>query len=188
MHPSAYENALKFYTKYVECLVKSKQVEVIDFGSYDVNGTLKPIFKNCIYKGLDMSAGPNVDIVSTGDKIPLEDNSIDVATSSSNFEHDDCFWQTFLEMCRVVKSGGYIYINAPSSGPHHGYPGDCWRFYADSWKALEKWAIKNGFAITLIETYIDNTGLWKDSVGIFLKNDSLVKDKLVGVAPINGSN
>jgi hypothetical protein len=168
MHPTAYENCVKFFNKYIAQLV-SNNLSVVDFGSYDVNGCLKPIFKDCKYTGIDMSPGPNVDIVCSGDAIPSENNSVNVVVSSSNFEHDDCFWMTFLEMARIVKPGGYIYINAPSAGFYHGYPGDCWRFYADAGKALTKWANKNGHTVELVETYIDSRGTWKDNVSIYRK-------------------
>ncbi len=167
MHETAYKHCEKFYAKYLS--EHPANTKVVDFGSYDTNGCLKPIFKNMEYTGIDMSAGPNVDIVTNNQSTPFENDSFDVITSSSNFEHDDCFWVTFLEMCRIVKSGGYIYINAPSGGFYHGFPGDCWRFYADSWKALEKWANKNGHAITLIESHVDSGTTWCDSVGIFQK-------------------
>ena len=39
-------------------------VNVLDIGSYDVNGTYRKIFNDPIYQytGMDMSSGPNVDI------------------------------------------------------------------------------------------------------------------------------
>lgn len=165
MHQSAYENCLKFFQKYVSQYL----IKVVEFGSYNVNGTLKPIFKDCNYVGIDMSTGPNVDIVCNGDSTPFETNSVDVVVSSSNFEHDDCFWMTFLEMARITKPGGFIYINAPSSGPYHSYPGDSWRFYADSGKALSKWVNKHGIKVDLIETYIDTKSIWRDNVMIYKK-------------------
>jgi SAM-dependent methyltransferase len=167
MHPTAFDNCVKFYNTYLKN--HPETTKVVDFGSYDVNGTLRPIFEKMNYTGIDMSEGPNVDVVTNNQSTPFENNSFDVVTSSSNFEHDDCFWVTFLEMCRIVKSGGYIYINAPSAGIYHGFPGDCWRFYADSWKALEKWANKNSYDIELVESYVDSGTFWCDSVGIFKK-------------------
>jgi predicted SAM-dependent methyltransferase len=148
----------------------SPNLTVVDFGSLDVNGSLKPIFKNHNYKGIDLSEGPNVDIVCDGKKTPFADNSVDIIVSSSNFEHDICFWMTFLEMCRILKNDGYIYINVPSSGPYHAYPLDCWRFYKDSWKALEIYANANTHNIKLIETYIDSKCFWKNNIGIFKKS------------------
>lgn len=169
MHPSAYLHAQKFYEKY--CTDGIEHKSILDVGSYDVNGTLRPIFAFGKYFGLDMACGPNVDIVAESHNIPLDDNSFDIVVSSSCFEHDDMFWVTFLEMCRVVKSGGYIYIQAPSSGPYHAHPVDNWRFYKDSWAALARWAIKNNYNIQLVESYIDNNASdgWHDSIGIFRK-------------------
>ena len=165
MHETAYTNGMLFFQKY--CSIFLKESIVVDFGSYDVNGTLKPIFNKFKYIGIDMSEGPNVDIVCDSKKTPLNDNYADIIISSSCFEHDNMFWLTFLEMCRILKNGGLIYINAPSEGFYHGFPGDCWRFYKDSWKALADWAKMNNYNIELIENYIDPNGIWKDSVGIF---------------------
>jgi predicted SAM-dependent methyltransferase len=168
MHLTAMQNTEAFYDHY--CSDLSAGAIVVDFGSYSVNGNLRQVFEPHLkYIGIDQAEGPNVDIVCNNRKTPFEDKSIDVAISSSCFEHDTCFWMTFLEMCRVVKPGGFIYINAPSAGPYHGHPGDCWRFYKDSWKALEEWAIENKYPLTLVEHYIDerNINEWHDSVGIF---------------------
>jgi SAM-dependent methyltransferase len=176
MHHSAYVNAEKFYNKYCEDNIENKKI--LDVGSYDVNGTMKPIFQKGQYVGLDMEQGPNVDIVGVSHKIPFEKDEFDIVISSSCFEHDDMFWISFQEMCRVLKPGGYMYIQAPSNGPYHGWPGDNWRFYIDSWKALEKWGKKLGYDIELVEHYIDEITpappsegprFWNDSIGIYRK-------------------
>ena len=177
MHTSAYLNAEKFRNKYFQDISSKK---ILDIGSYNLNGTLKPIFQNADYTGLDMEEGPNVDIVSSSHDIPFEDNTFDIVLSSSCFEHDDMFWLSFTEMCRVVKLGGYLYVQAPQNGPYHGCPGDNWRFYEDSWKALEKWGKREGYGIELLESYVDYESAhinstnghyqWNDSVGIYKKN------------------
>ena len=172
MHKSAYINTEKFYNKYCSDNIKNKKI--LDVGSYSVNGNVRPIFEGGNYIGVDMEMGPNVDVVANANNLPFLDNEIDIVVSISCFEHDDMFWLTFLEMCRVINVGGYIYINAPSNGPYHGHPGDSWRFYLDSWKSLEKWAKLSGYNIELIESYIDVEGdktneVWEDSVGIFKK-------------------
>lgn len=167
MHPVAYELAMQFYNTFCRNLTKSSVI--VDFGSYDVNGTLKGIFERHTYIGIDMAEGPNVDIVCANDNTPFEPNSVDVVVSSSCFEHDECFWMTFLEMCRIVKPGGYIYINAPSAGEYHGHPGDCWRFYKDSWAALAKWAAKQGYSMTIVYSHLSDRCSWKDNIGIFRK-------------------
>jgi SAM-dependent methyltransferase len=182
MHHSAYVNAEKFYHKYCENNIENKKI--LDVGSYDVNGTMKPIFKKGQYVGLDMEEGPNVDIVGVSHNIPFEKDEFDIVISSSCFEHDDMFWVSFQEMCRVLKPDGYMYVQAPSNGPYHGWPGDNWRFYIDSWKALEKWGKKLGYDIELIDHYIDETTpkgdgegvrIWNDSIGIYRKKPIEIK-------------
>jgi len=176
MHHSAYVNTEKFYKKYCEKDIEKKNI--LDIGSYNVNGTVRPIFEKGNYIGMDMFEGPNVDVVANAHEIPFEDGFFDIMVSISCFEHDDMFWVTFLEMCRVLKEGGYMCINAPSNGPYHAHPGDNWRFYIDSWKALEKWGKKQGYDIELVEHYIDETTpkgqhetrrIWNDSVAIYRK-------------------
>lgn len=168
MHQSAQKNALLFLHHYCKDLSSKR---VLDVGSMNVNGCLKPIFIDAKeYIGLDQSEGRNVDIVGSSHDIPFEDSCFDIVVSSSCFEHDDMFWVTFLEMCRVLKQGGFIYTMAPSCGPYHAYPVDNWRFYKDSWNALKKWAIKNEHDIDLVDSYVDEGTHWGDSVGIFKKS------------------
>lgn len=169
MHTSAFKNVKKFYKKYLKDNLKNKKV--LDIGSYDVNGSVKPIFAEAQYLGLDMQAGPNVDMICNSHNINLPDESFDVILSTSCFEHDEMFWVTFLEICRLVKPQGYIYINKPSAGEYHPRPTDCWRFYQGSGQALTNWAKRNNYNISLLENYIDyeNKDQWKDCVNIWQK-------------------
>ena len=170
MHKTAYKNCETFFNTYKQHILSNCETpKIVDIGSLNVNGTLKPIFLNFEYIGIDRIPGFNVDIVweERSANIPLPENSADVVVSNSCFEHDCCFWETFLEMCRIVKKGGFIYICAPSAASYHPYPVDCWRFYLDSWSALEKYARKKQYDIRLIDRYIDEEYSDKDSVGIF---------------------
>lgn len=107
---------------------------ILDIGSRNVNGTLRDVRpEGCGYLCVDLGAGPGVDLVlSDPHQLPLAEQSFDMVVSTSCLEHDPMFWLTFLEMCRILRHGGYIYIN----GPYHGYPYDHWRFYPDSGMAL----------------------------------------------------
>ena len=42
-------------------------------------------------------------------------------------------------MARVVRVGGYLYVNAPSTGYWHGFPDDNYRFYRGAVAALAFW-------------------------------------------------
>lgn len=156
----------------------SKGLKVVDVGGQNVNGSLRQRFEELgmEYICVDMEAHPSVDIViKPGDKLPFETGSIDLVVSSSSFEHDPIFWLTFKEMCRILKLDGYIYVNAPSNGWYHGYPGDNWRFYKDAGQALAYWSglqigdeqifparVVETFHITPIkDIWIDFVCVWK---------------------------
>jgi SAM-dependent methyltransferase len=168
MHASAYQNLQSFNNRY--CKHLTTESIVLEFGSCQIDGSAKPIFAKSKYIGVDIIEGPNVDMIFNDYKLDLPDNYADAIVSSSCFEHDEMFWLTFLEMCRLIKPNEYFYICAPSEGHYHPFPGDCYRFYKDSWKALEKWGQRNNYPVKLIKGYIDlKDDHWKDSIGIFQK-------------------
>ena len=164
MHDSAMDNCSNFIKKYVTKIRKPK-ITVVDVGSMDFNGTLRSLFSNHVFKyiGLDIEKGRNVDVVLRDPyKLPFKSRSVDVVVSTSCFEHNEMFWLTFKEMVRIVRPGGYIYLNAPYKDGIHEAPVDCWRFLPDGMKALAKWCP----GTICVETYIDERP-HKDCVGIF---------------------
>jgi SAM-dependent methyltransferase len=151
---------------------------VVDIGGRDVNGSLKSAFEDMKFICVDMEKDQSVDIVvQPSEKLPLEDESVDLIVSTSCFEHDPCFWMTFKEMCRIVKPTGYIYVNAPSAGPYHMYPGDNWRFYSDAGQALAYWSGKQIsdekiFPVKVIETFTIVNNEFNDFVCVWQRVDS----------------
>lgn len=150
------------------------RLSIADIGSYDVNGSYRPLFANpgWHYQGLDLAAGPNVDLVLTSPyRLPFAAESLDVVISGQAFEHVEYFWLTWLEVVRALKPGGIAFLIAPSRGPEHRYPVDCWRFYPDAYRALARWS-----ATDLIEASTDwqphpeeDSAAWGDTVGVFVK-------------------
>ncbi len=165
MHPSAMSNGLRFVEKY---LSRMPEIRVLDVGSYDVNGSLKPCFEKSgwDYVGLDYKGTPQENVnyfIMPDGGFPFENDSFDVIVSSSCLEHDLAFWNTFAEMIRVSRDGALIYLNVPSEGPYHPHPVDCWRFQKDAFKALS-----SAFPqVELLESYITPEEQWRDNVGIF---------------------
>jgi hypothetical protein len=43
-----------------------------------------------------------------------------------------CFWDTLLELVRILRPGGLLDVNAPSNSEFHRDPVDCWGFYPDA--------------------------------------------------------
>ena len=172
MHDTALEYGGLFFKTYAD---NEKYIKVIDLGSQDVNGSLRTVApKKAEYVGVDFADGKRVDIRITDPyKLPFEDNLFDVAVSSSCFEHSEFFWLSFLELLRVLKPEGLLYINVPSNGSFHRYPVDCWRFYPDSGIALQNWAHRNGLKeAALLESFIgtQKNDIWNDFVAVFIKS------------------
>ena len=167
MHKSAYISGSKFFERYVS----GTSISILEIGSFNVNGTLrdfKPV--NSTWMGIDLEPGPGVDLViSDMAALPFPDGSFDFVVASSVFEHDSTFWLTFNEMVRVLRKGGYIYLNSPSNGMIHRYPLDVYRFYPDAGKALEKWGKIRSPELRLIESFIGshNDEPWNDFCAVF---------------------
>jgi SAM-dependent methyltransferase len=172
MHDTAMKIGSAFFSSYLGARDASAPA-ILDVGGLDVNGSLRSAArKEWKYLAIDMEAGKGVDIVLDDPyRFPFPDDSFDAAISTSCFEHDALFWLTFLEMCRVTKKRGYIYLNVPSDGAFHRYPIDAWRFYPDAGLALVTWAQRSGILVTLCEAFVSNQGAdgWSDYVAIFRK-------------------
>lgn len=173
MHDSAMVNARRFFSTYTK---HKESGTVIDIGSQDVNGSLRSVVPSRFkYIGLDFQPAPNVDVVLENPyHLPFEDKMVDIVVSSSCLEHSEFFWLTWLEMVRVVKPDGLIYINVPSEGQHHPYPVDCWRFRLDAAISLMNWANRNGYPTRLLEAYTDQAWPWKDFVAIYVGDEANV--------------
>lgn len=171
MHTSSLAHVQGLVHKYLSGST-SKPLNIIDIGSYDVNGSYKQFFLHPEWKytGVDLAAGPNVDVVLESPyRLPFDSFSVDVIVSGQAFEHVEYFWCSWLEMVRVLRPGGHIFLLAPSRGPEHRYPQDCWRFYPDAYRALAKYA-----SVELLHVSTDwephpseDSAAWGDTVGVF---------------------
>lgn len=180
MHLSSYQNMEKLVGRYLD---PAKSLTVFDVGSYDVNGSYRALFDKpgWQYRGIDLAAGPNVDIVLDSPyRLPMPSNSVDLIVSGQAFEHVEFFWVAWLEQVRVLKPGGMIFLIAPSRGPEHRYPVDCWRFYPDGYTALANYA-----GLELREVHTDwepdpdqESAAWGDTVGVFVKRPKGIWESL----------
>ena len=175
---------------------------ILDVGSADVNGNMKTAIEasefsdlNYSYTGLDMSDDFNVDLVVSPDQLasawPIALNSVDIIISSSCFEHDDAFWDTFAHMAKLLKNDGLMFITVPSTGKMHRFPVDNWRFFPDAAHALAKYANRvnsipgnpeynAAHAITvLFSEVVYGVNVWKDLYMIFRKGSPGVDNSLV---------
>ena len=170
-----HDSALRTGHRFCDVYMRPGKI-VVDLGGMDVNGSLRPYFesKGISFISVDQSRHRSVDVVcKSGQRLPFDDNSIDAVVSTSCFEHDPLFWLTFREMCRIIKNHGFIYINAPSTGPYHGFPGDCWRFYKDAANALAQWSGMEfegrKYTMHVFESFHNSEPPWLDYVMVFRK-------------------
>ena len=173
MHISSYQHVQDLTQRYLANMA-GQQLNIFDIGSYDVNGSYKELFlnKQWQYTGIDMREGPNVDkVMSNPYKLPINTHQADVLVSGQAFEHIEYFWLSWLDMVRATKPGGYIFLIAPSRGPEHRFPVDCWRFYPDAYRALARFG-----QMQLEEVTTDwepsehpDSAAWGDTVGVFKK-------------------
>jgi FkbM family methyltransferase len=165
MHSTAYEEVRKFVSR----LSQDSPLAIADIGAYDVNGCLRPLFTNpgWSYTGIDVSPGPNVDIVVGHDHWPnIADETYDVLVSVSTLEHTKHPWLVVQEMFRITKKGGIACIVAPYGWEHHAHPIDCYRFFVDGMRALMDLA---GYEITDCFHVAYDVPLKGDTVGIGVK-------------------
>ena len=176
MHPSSLRHVQDLIARYAPA-----PDTVVDIGSCDVNGSYRSLFPGSRYIGIDMEPGPGVDRVATRPyRYPVASNSTDLVISGQVFEHIEFFWLAWLEMSRIVRRGGLIFLLAPSRGPEHRYPVDCWRFYPDGFRALAKWS-----GVALLEVTTDweedpdpESAPWGDTVGVFRRHRETPQGRL----------
>ncbi len=169
MHPSSFDNMKRCIDRLIPeaFFTAPAPRKVVEIGSCDFNGGYRPIFErlNVAYTGVDMSEGPGVDLVlSDPYALPFETGSVDLVVSGQMLEHCEYFWLAFQEMARILAPTGYLVLIAPSGGPIHRYPVDCYRFYPDAFAALAKLA-----GCTVVSIRRDDKGPWFDLVGVFSK-------------------
>ena len=176
MHQSSFVSMQRFKELVMSSFAKWP-VRLLDVGSCGINGTYREIFaekEKFDYIGLDVAQGPNVDYVPADPYSwpEIADESIDVIISGQAFEHIEYPWMIMQEMERVLKPGGIICIIAPSRGPEHKFPVDCWRYYPDGFRDLANWT---GLETIEARTFWGATGFtdgsdqWGDTVCILSK-------------------
>jgi SAM-dependent methyltransferase len=170
MHASSIENMYLCYDRFISgSIFESKsEVSVLDVGGSDYNGSYREVFSHerFSYTAADISEGHGVQLVIQDPyRLPIDDRSIDIVISGQMLEHCEFFWLAFGEMVRVLRPGGFIFLIAPSAGPEHRYPVDCYRFYPDAFRALARHA-----NCAVVDIWRDDRGPWQDLVGVFSRH------------------
>jgi SAM-dependent methyltransferase len=90
------------------------------------------------YVASDFQAGVDVDVVADAEKLSetFAPGSFDAVIACSVFEHIRRPWLAAAEIGKVLKPGGFIYIQTHNCFPIHAYPYDYWRFTREAMETL----------------------------------------------------
>jgi len=110
------------------------QAPVLEVGAYDINGTVRPLFPRP-YRGLDLQAGPNVDIVADILTIDLA-GGFKTVVCCETLEHICEPWAAIEQMYKALDSGGLLIATWCFAFPIHDHPADYFRCTPSGFKYL----------------------------------------------------
>lgn len=107
--------------------VKSKfpshfsQCKVLEAGSLFINGTIRTLFDDCEYTGIDIGPGPCVDVVTKAHEYNAQENYFDTVCSCEMFEHDMYLNLSLPNLIRTLRPNGLFFFTCATTGrKEHG--------------------------------------------------------------------
>ena len=153
-------------------------------GSYNYNGSIRKIFPNSIFTGVDVIKGKDVDIVYDGENLSFKPNSFDLSISCECFEHNPHWKKNFLDLIKFTKSKGFILITCATLGrPEHGTSRTDLKSSPGSmkkWDYYKNLSIKDFKNIDL-NKYFSSYSIWENKISrdlYFLGKKGFKKDKI----------
>lgn len=125
MHSEVFDHVTKVKKLFPEFFLEKK---VLEIGSLDINGSVRPFFIACEYTGLDLGEGKGVDVIC-----PIAEyifpEEFDVVISTECGEHSRTWHQDLIQMYNNLKPNGLLIYTAAGPNRHeHGTsrttPGD----------------------------------------------------------------
>lgn len=178
----------------------------------DIGGGQEPQFKELLlsltqkYFNLEITKGPNVDIVGSVYKIPHKNASVDIVTLFMVLEHLAKPIEALRECRRVMKKGGYLALTTVQYWHTHNHPSDYFRYTKAGLeylckevglKVVDIWSIGGPFLVVFHAIELNLPGVWRTVFSIlfyhlfdwldwmvFKHNDTRVHSDSVGWALI----
>lgn len=138
-------------------LTNKEGMKVLEIGSREVTGKSvdRSMFDKATYIGFDYYAGDNVDVVGDVHQLSSyfdEGEKFDLIYSSACFEHFAMPWSVAEEISKLLKVGGYVFVETHFSFSFHERP---WHFFQFSDMAL-KVLFNQNLGFECIETGMSN--------------------------------
>lgn len=119
------------FPQFIEAVRAMPAPTIVELGSRNVTGvTRRDLFPDAgRYVGCDVHPGEGVDKVLDVHRLSeaFDANSVDAIYSISVFEHLVFPWKVALEINRVLKPGGLVFVSTHPAWPPHELPWDFWR-------------------------------------------------------------
>jgi SAM-dependent methyltransferase len=89
---------------------------VLEVGSLDINGSVRDLFTDCDYTGIDLELGPGVDLACQGQLAEFSSGHFDTVISAECLEHNPYWRETFANMLRMTRPGGLVLVSCATTG------------------------------------------------------------------------
>jgi SAM-dependent methyltransferase len=113
--------------KQIKAMAHYVSGKVLDVGAGE-RARYNDLFTFDKYIKMDVTEGPNVDVVGSADKMPFGDGEFDSVVCTQVFEHLVQPNLAAKEVARVLKSGGHLLITVPQMNELHEEPHDYFRY------------------------------------------------------------
>jgi len=154
---------------------------IYEFGALQLPGfeefaDLRTFFKGKSYIGCDMREGTGVDKVLNLHAIDIPDESVGTVITCDTLEHVEFPHTALLEIHRILKPGGMVFLSTVLDFRIHDSPADYWRFTPDGLRSLLKpfsfvfvgSAGRESFPHTVIAIGVKGSNSAKSSLELFL--------------------
>ena len=161
------------WQKYLYEVGNKPGMRILELGSREVTGTssARKGFSKAKYVGFDYYPGDNVDIVGDAHKLSSyfqDEEKFDIVYSSACFEHFAMPWVVAVEISKVLKVGGIVFVETHFSFSSHERP---WHFFQFSDMALRV-LFSESLGFECVEAGMSNpiVGRFSSLADAYLKN------------------
>jgi len=148
MHEDAYNYVFKNFFKCQPDKIKLKNLKVLELGSLNINGGVRDFIEPLCdeYVGLDLQAGPGVDVVMSSHQY-VKPNYFDFVVTTETFEHNEHWKETLIVSWENLVPGGVFIATMAGEGraPHSALdekPIREWEYYANIGEWDLRWSLK----------------------------------------------